>query len=128
MAACAAAALEKVVAGQHGAGVLQHIADLDVDQHMDDGFAHQVAGQRALLVPHPFHRLAHEWNVGDFRQRHESEFDGIIGVMGVVGNTVGHVDDLHFQQRAGVESRDLSIRMACPSRTSWLRFRPGNRW
>ncbi len=72
--------------------------------------------------------LAPQRHFEQFAQLQQAEFQRIVGVVRVVGDAVGRVDDLHLQQRAVPRSRGRRLvlpRCACPSSTSRVRFRPG---
>ena len=61
-----------------------------------------------------------------FVERQQAQLQRVVGVVRVVGDAVGRFDHLHFQAAAAACGVALSIRVACPSSTSRLRFSPGN--
>ena len=78
--------------------------DLKVDQFVEHGAAllHGVElFQRAVAVANPRRGVGHERQLDQFLERHEPQFDRVVGIVRVVGDRVGGIDHLRFEERCG---------------------------
>ena len=72
---------------------------LGVDQFVEHRPPEFAPGELAVAGPHALGGLGDQRELQQFLQRHQAQFHGVVGVVGVVGDRVGGIDHLRFQQR-----------------------------
>ena len=88
----------EVTLAQFRDAVPEYVADLQVDQFVHDGTAEHLAVKRAESLGDTPMALPDEFHFLQFIEFEQSEFHGVIDVVGIVGDAIGHVDDLGFEQ------------------------------
>jgi hypothetical protein len=78
--------------------VRQQIADLTIDQSVHDRAAQDRAALAGVLLPDELQRLGNQLQRLELAERDQSELHRVVGIVCIVGNAVGQIDDLHFQQ------------------------------
>ena len=77
----------------------QQIDDLPVDQLAHDGRLQLLGPNGAVLRTDALERAVPERHLGKIVRRDQADAQGVVDVVGVVGQAVGGIDDLGFQQR-----------------------------
>ena len=94
-----------------GSRLADQVRDLEIDQLVEDRPAGVGTRQLPVAGRDASGGVGHERQRGEFLQRHQAEFNGVVGIVGVVGDRVGGIDHLGFEERCGSGAVFLSCRL-----------------